>query len=53
MDADISALAALAAADGPVEVVGIDIPIRLALSATRQADLLAGRLPGRGARQCS
>jgi predicted RNase H-like nuclease len=44
--AEISALAALAAADGPVEVVGIDIPIGLADSTIRQADLLARKAAG-------
>ena len=43
---DISGIAALAAADGPVAVIGIDIPIGLADSAVRQADLLARKAAG-------
>lgn len=38
---EIGMLVELAAADGPVAVVGIDIPIGLAEAAPRQADLLA------------
>jgi predicted RNase H-like nuclease len=44
--ADIGGLAALALADGPVDVVGIDIPIGLADCATRHADLLARAAAG-------
>jgi predicted RNase H-like nuclease len=44
--ADISAIAALAAADGPVDVIGIDIPIGLADNTNRQADLLARKAAG-------
>jgi predicted RNase H-like nuclease len=44
--ADIGAIAALAAADGPVDVIGIDIPIGLADSSVRQADLLARKALG-------
>jgi predicted RNase H-like nuclease len=43
---DISAIVALAAADGPIEVIGIDIPIGLADSSHRQADLLARKAAG-------
>jgi predicted RNase H-like nuclease len=43
---DIGAIAAMAAADGPVEVIGIDIPIGLADSSLRQADLLARKAAG-------
>jgi predicted RNase H-like nuclease len=43
---EISGITALAAADGPVEVIGIDIPIGLADSAIRQADLLARKAAG-------
>lgn len=46
VDADIGAIAAQAAADGPVEVIGIDIPIGLADSSLRQADLLARKAAG-------
>jgi predicted RNase H-like nuclease len=46
VDSDIGALLALAAADGPVEVVGIDIPIGLADNSLRQADLLARKAAG-------
>ncbi len=44
--ADIGSIATLAAADGPVEVIGIDIPIGLADSTIRQADLLARKAAG-------
>jgi predicted RNase H-like nuclease len=44
--ADIAAIAALATADGPVDVIGIDIPIGLADSSLRQADLLARKAAG-------
>ncbi len=44
--AEIGGLAALALADGPIDVVGIDIPIGLADCATRQADLLARAAAG-------
>ncbi len=43
---DIASIAALAAADGPVDVIGIDIPIGLADSTIRQADLLARKVAG-------
>jgi predicted RNase H-like nuclease len=43
---DIGAIAALAAAEGPVEVIGIDIPIGLADTTIRQADLLARKAAG-------
>lgn len=43
----IGALVAAAEADGPVEVVGIDIPIGLPDSGRRQADLLAKQQIGR------
>jgi predicted RNase H-like nuclease len=42
----IGALAELAAADGPVDVIGIDIPIGLADSTLRQADVLARQAAG-------
>ena len=44
--AEIGGLAALALADGPIDVVGIDIPIGLADCATRQADQLARAAAG-------
>jgi predicted RNase H-like nuclease len=44
--ADIGAVAALAAADGPVDVIGIDIPLGLADSSVRHADLLARKAAG-------
>jgi predicted RNase H-like nuclease len=44
--ADIGRLAALATADGPVDVFGIDIPIGLADDTPRQADLLARNAAG-------
>ncbi len=43
---DICAVAELAAADGPVAVIGIDIPIGLADITLRQADLLARKAAG-------
>jgi predicted RNase H-like nuclease len=43
---DISAIAAMAAADGPADVIGIDIPIGLADRSLRQADLLARKAAG-------
>lgn len=43
---EISSLVDHAVADGPVAVVGIDIPIGLADAAPRQADLLARRAAG-------
>jgi predicted RNase H-like nuclease len=46
VDADIGALAATAAVDGPVHAIGIDIPIGLADSSPRQADLLARKVAG-------
>jgi predicted RNase H-like nuclease len=48
--ADIGGIVGLAAADGPVHAIGIDIPIGLADSTLRQADLLARKAAGpRGA----
>jgi predicted RNase H-like nuclease len=44
--AEIGALVALAARDGPVHVVGIDIPIGLADAGVRQADVLARAAAG-------
>lgn len=44
--ADIGQTVALAIADGGVDVIAIDIPIGLADSAARQADLLARRAAG-------
>jgi len=44
--AEIAAIAAMAAADGPVHAIGIDIPIGLADSALRQADVLARKAAG-------
>jgi predicted RNase H-like nuclease len=44
--AEIAGLAGLAAADGPLAVIGIDIPIGLADTGLRQADLLARRAAG-------
>jgi predicted RNase H-like nuclease len=44
--AEISGLVGLAAAAGPLAVVGIDIPIGLADAGLRQADLLARRAAG-------
>jgi predicted RNase H-like nuclease len=44
--ADIGAIAALAAADGAIYAVGIDIPIGLADSSLRDADLLARKAAG-------
>jgi predicted RNase H-like nuclease len=44
--ADIGAIAALAAADGPVHAIGIDMPIGLADSSLRLADLLARKAAG-------
>lgn len=43
---DIGAVAELAAADGPVAVIGIDIPIGLADCTLRRADLLARKAAG-------
>jgi predicted RNase H-like nuclease len=43
---DIGGIAALAAADGPVQAIGIDIPIGLADSSLRRADLLARKVAG-------
>jgi predicted RNase H-like nuclease len=43
---DIAAIAGLAAVDGPVDIIGIDIPIGLADSTTRRADLLARKAAG-------
>jgi len=43
---DIGAIAELAAADGPMQVIGIDIPIGLADRSPRQADLLARKAAG-------
>jgi predicted RNase H-like nuclease len=43
---EIGALAEIAASDGPVAVVGIDIPIGLADGTLRQADLLARKAAG-------
>jgi predicted RNase H-like nuclease len=44
--AEIAGLVALAAADGPLAAVGIDIPIGLADAGQRQADLLARKAAG-------
>jgi predicted RNase H-like nuclease len=44
--AHIDQVVALASTDGPVEVIAIDIPIGLADSATRQADVLARKAAG-------
>jgi predicted RNase H-like nuclease len=44
--AEISGLVGRVAADGPVHVVGIDIPIGLADKTIRQADLLARKAAG-------
>lgn len=44
--ADIGGIVALAVADGPVDAIGIDIPIGLADSSMRQADLLARKAAG-------
>ncbi len=44
--AEIGALVALAARDGPLHVIGIDIPIGLADAGVRQADVLARRAAG-------
>ncbi|HSR82551.1 MAG TPA: DUF429 domain-containing protein [Streptosporangiaceae bacterium] len=44
--ADIAGIAAMAAADGPLHAIGIDIPIGLADSTHRQADLLAREAAG-------
>jgi predicted RNase H-like nuclease len=44
--ADIGGLVALAAAGGPIDVIGIDIPIGLAEASIRQADLLARQALG-------
>jgi len=44
--ADIAAIVTMAAADGPVDAIGIDIPIGLADSSFRQADLLARKAAG-------
>jgi len=44
--ADIGAVVAVAAADGPVHAIGIDIPIGLADRSYRQADLLARKAAG-------
>lgn len=46
VDADIGAIVALATTDGPIDAVGIDIPIGLADSSLRQADLLARKAAG-------
>jgi predicted RNase H-like nuclease len=43
---EISELVALAVADGPIDAVAIDIPIGLADSGPRQADLLARKAAG-------
>jgi predicted RNase H-like nuclease len=43
---DIGSIAELAAADGPMQVIGIDIPIGLADNSLRQADLLARKAAG-------
>ena len=43
---DIDQAVALATADGPVDVIAVDIPIGLADNALRQADLLARRAAG-------
>jgi predicted RNase H-like nuclease len=44
--AEVDALVRAAAADGPLAVIGIDIPIGLADDTVRQADLLARRAAG-------
>jgi predicted RNase H-like nuclease len=44
--ANVGGIVALAAADGPVHAIGIDIPIGLADSSLRQADLLARKAAG-------
>jgi predicted RNase H-like nuclease len=44
--AEIAGLVALAAASGPLAVIGIDIPIGLADAGLRQADLLARKAAG-------
>jgi predicted RNase H-like nuclease len=44
--AEIGGLVAMAVADGPLAAIAIDIPIGLADSGTRQADLLARRAAG-------
>jgi len=44
--AEISGLVGLAAADGPLAVVGIDMPIGLADTGLRKADLLARKAAG-------
>ncbi len=44
--AEIAGLVTLAAADGPIVVVGIDIPIGLADAGLRQADVLARKAAG-------
>lgn len=45
--ATIDVLVATADADGPLEVIGIDIPIGLPVSGTREADRLARTVVGR------
>jgi predicted RNase H-like nuclease len=45
--AEIGGLVALAAVDGPLDAIAIDIPIGLADRGTRQADLLARTAAGR------
>jgi predicted RNase H-like nuclease len=43
---DIASIVAATTADGPLQVIGIDMPIGLADSTIRQADLLARRAAG-------